>query len=266
MDDIIVFSETIEEHFIHLTKIFKILRNAGLKIKRSKCTFLKRQVAYLGHIVTGEGILSNPNKQASIKNYPVPKNVDQLRSCLRLAGYYRRFVKNYAHKGHSLTKLTSKNVEWSWTEEQQEAFDLLKNCLMSPPILAYPDFTKDFIIHTDASGYGVGSVLAQMHDDDGVEKEVVIAYTSQHLDKTQANWSTVEKEAYAIVHAVNIFYPYLYGRKFQVLTDHCNKTWKLTLQTTFFSFSFLTLSLALSRSHESFDMRNRGDKSPPSSQ
>jgi hypothetical protein len=230
LDDVIIFSKTIEDHFWHISDIFDRLRNAGLKLKRSKCTFLKKQVTYLGHIVNEKGLSPDPEKQIAIQNYPIPENVDHLRSFLGLAGYYRRFVRNYAEKAHSLTKLTSKNIEWVWGPEQQEAFDLLKNCLITPPILAYPDFTRDFIVHTDASGYGVGSVLAQIHIDNDVEKEVVIAYASKHLDKTQANWSTIEKEAYAIIHAVKIFNPYLYGRRFQVLTDHRPLQWLMSIK------------------------------------
>ena len=121
-------------------------------------------------------------------------------------------------------------MEWTWGPDQQKAFQLLKNCLTSPPILSYPDFSLDFIIHTDASGFGVGSVLAQIQRDKGREKEVVIAYASQHLNDSQANWSTVEKEAYAIVHAVKTFYPYLYGRKFQVVTDHRPLQWLMSIK------------------------------------
>lgn len=230
LDDVIIFSKTIKEHIKHISLVFDFLRKAGLKIKLSKCTFLKKEVEYLGHIVTEHGMKPDPKKQLVIQNYPVPENVDQVRSFLGLAGYYRKFVKNYADKAHPLTKLTGKNVEWAWGPEQQTAFQQLKNCLTSPPILGYPDFSRDFIIHTDASGYGVGSVLAQMQVDKGKEKEVVIAYTSQHLDKTQTNWSTIEKEAYAIVHAVKTFYPYLYGRKFQVLTDHRPLQWLMSIK------------------------------------
>ena len=230
LDDVIIFSKTIEDHIKHIKYVFQLLRQEGLKIKLEKCAFLQKEVEYLGHIVTEDGIKPDPKKQQAIHNYPTPKNVDQVRSFLGLAGYYRKFVKNYADKAHSLTKLTSKNVEWQWGPEQEKAFQLLKDCLTSPPILGYPDFSRDFIIHTDASGYGVGSVLAQMQGVPGKEREVVISYTSQHLNKTQTNWSTIEKEAYAIVHAVKIFYSYLYGRKFQVLTDHRSLQWLMSIK------------------------------------
>ena len=230
LDDVIIFSKTIDDHINHIQAVLKLLKEAGLKIKLSKCTFLRQEVEYLGHIVSNEGIKPDPKKQLAIDQFPVPKNVDQVRSFLGLAGYYRKFVKNYADKAHSLTQLTRKDIEWKWGSEQQKAFQLLKDGLTSPPILSYPDFSLDFAIHTDASGYGVGSVLAQMQKDKGKEKEVVIAYASQHLNSSQANWSTVEKEAYAIVHAVKTFYPYLYGRRFQVLTDHRPLQWLMSIK------------------------------------
>ena len=119
--------------------------------------------------------------QKAVKEYPAPKNVDQVRSFLGLAGYYRKFIKNFAAKAQPLTVLTKKDTEWIWGREQEEAFQLLKDCLIKPPILRYPDFTRDFIIDTDASGLGGGSVLGQVQIVQGEEREVVIAYASKHL-------------------------------------------------------------------------------------
>ena len=157
-------------------------------------------------------------KTKAIEKYPTPKTISQFKSSLGLAGYYRKFIKNFADRAHALTMLTKKNSPLKWEEE--EAFQFLKKCLIHPPILRYPNFSREFLIHTDASGYGVGSVLSQKHKEDGEEKEVVIAYASRHLNDVEKKWSTIEKEAYAIVHAVKQFYPYLYGRRFQVLSDH----------------------------------------------
>ena len=190
--------------------MFDLLRKAGLKIKPSKCIFLQTEVEYLGHIFTKEGIKPDPKKQKAVKEYPAPKNVDQTRSFLGLAGYYRKFIKNFAAKAQPLTVLTKKDTEWIWSREQEEAFQLLKDCLIKPPILRYPDFTRDFIIDTDASGFGVGSVLGQVQIVQDEEKEVVVAYASKHLSKSQVNWSTEEKECFAILHATKVFYPYLY--------------------------------------------------------
>ena len=228
LDDVIVYSKTIKDHLNHLRSVFDLLRKAGLKIKPSKCIFLQTEVEYLGHIFTKEGIKPDPKKQKAVKEYPAPKNVDQTRSFLGLAGYYRKFIKNFAGKAQPLTVLTKKDTEWIWGREQEEAFQLLKDCLIKPPILRYPDFTRDFIIDTDASGFGVGSVLGQVQIVQGEEKEVVIAYASKHLSKSQVNWSTEEKECFAILHATKVFYPYLYGRRFQVRSDNRALQWLKT--------------------------------------
>ena len=171
-------------------------------------------------MISDKGITPDPKKTDAIRNYPRPMTISQLKSFLGLAGYYRKFIKNFAERAHALTMLTRKNNPWKWAQEEEEAFQFLKKCLINPPILRYPNFSREFLIHSDASGYGVGSVLSQIHTENGEEKEVVIAYASRHLSDVEKNWSTIEKEAYAIVHAVKQFYPYLYGRKFQVLSDH----------------------------------------------
>jgi len=220
LDDVIIYSKTLDQHITHIEKVLDLLRKAGLKIKISKCTFLQTSVNYLGHVISQTGITPDPKKTKAIESFPTPTNISHLKSFLGLAGYYRKFIKNFATKAHALTMLTRKNVPWRWTQEEEDAFQFLKKCLINPPILRYPDFSREFLIHTDASGYGVGSVLSQMHKEDKEEKEVVIAYASRHLNDVEKNWSTIEKEAYAIVHAVKQFYPYLYGRRFQVLSDH----------------------------------------------
>ncbi len=130
-----------------------------------------------------------------------------------------------------MTKLTRKKEQWTWGDEQRDAFSCIKNCLVSKPILGYPDFSRDFIIYTDASGYGIGAVLAQIQrppHSSGNDREVVIAYSSKHLNDREAKWSTTEKEAYAIIHAINVFKPYLYGRKFTVITDHRPLEWLMS--------------------------------------
>ena len=229
IDDVIVYSKTIEEHAVHLEEVFKLLAAAGLKIKRSKCLFAREKVNYLGHVVSAKGVAPDKKKIKAIEKFPTPTNVDQVRSFVGLASYYRRFIRNFAEKAHALTNLTRKSVAWKWGPDEQSAFDSIRKCLMTKPILRYPDFAKEFIIHTDASGYGIGAVLSQIQsspithgtdESETEEREVVIAYTSKHLNDAQAKWSTTEKEAYAIVHAVKTFQHYLYGTNFTVVTDH----------------------------------------------
>ena len=195
IDDIIVYSKTWKEHLSHLVNIFGLLSLAGLKIKPSKCLFAAREVQYLGHIVSYKGVSPDEKKLEAINKYPTPKSEDQVRSFIGLASYYRRFIPDFAEKAHALTRLTRKDVSWQWGEAEQSAFDCIKKCLVTAPILGYPDYSREFIIHTDASGYGVGAVLSQIQstplnpevnaDPLSSEKEVVIAYTSKHLSDTQ---------------------------------------------------------------------------------
>ena len=235
LDDIIVFSKSIDDHIKHLATVFKLLAENGLKLKLKKCEFCKDKIDYLGHIVSRDGVMPNPKKIQAIVNYPEPRNSKELSSFLGLASYYRRFIRAFAEKAHPLTMLTRKNVAWEWGDAQRDAFTCIRQCLTSQPILRYPDFARKFIIYTDASGYGIGAVLAQIQgpphsaDQKGSdEEEVVIAYSSKHLDDRQSKWSTTEKEAYAIVHAITVFKPYLYGRKFTVFTDHKPLEWLMS--------------------------------------
>jgi len=216
LDDIIIFSHSIEEHIEHVDQVITLISKAGLKIKPEKCEFAKTEIIYLGHIISSSGIKPNPAKIDSVTNYPPPKDVNQLRTFLGIVNYYRKFIPNFAHIAHPLTKLTRKNLTWHWEKEQIEAFNALKLRLTSAPILSYPDLTGNYILHTDASKYGVGAVLVQSQE--GEEK--VLAYTSKHLTKGQTKWSTIEKEYYAITHAFRKFYHYLHGQSIIIYTDH----------------------------------------------
>ena len=234
IDDVIIYSATLKEHEQHIDTVFQLLSNAGLKIKLAKCSFAAKKVEYLGHIVSADGISPDEKKLKAVKDFPEPKNVDQVRSFVGLASYYRRFIMNFSEQAHALTQLTRKNVPWQWGATEQSAFNRIKKLLTTAPILGYPDISREFIIHTDASGYGIGAVLSQMQsrtlnpgtneesktDSRETDNEVVIAYTSKHLTNTQVKWSTTEKEAYAIVHAIKTFYHYLYGSDFTIVTDH----------------------------------------------
>ena len=230
LDDIIVFSKSIDEHIEALHTVFNLLASAGLRLKSKKCEFLKEKLHYLGHIVSREGVAPDDRKIQSILEYPEPRNIKELQSFLGLASYYRKFIRAFTEKAHSLTKLIRKDIKWEWGNDQRDAFECIKSCLTQSPILKYPDFTREFIIHTDASGYGIGAVLAQMQRSPltNQETEVVIAYSSKHLTDREVKWSTTEKEALAIIHAIDVFKPYLYGRKFTVFTDHKPLEWLMS--------------------------------------
>ena len=141
LDDIVIFSRTIEEHIIHLSQILTCLKEAGLKVKLSKCQFAQTAVKYLGHIVSADGVRPNPGKVDSIVKFPSPKNVDELKTALGMLSYYRKYIRGYAEIAHPLTKLMKKDVAYEWTSDQENAFQLLKAKLVEPPILGYPCFT-----------------------------------------------------------------------------------------------------------------------------
>ena len=175
------------------------------------------EITYVGHILSSAGVRPNPEKVSVVKNFPTPKNVKQLRQFLALSQYYRRFQKNFAQISKPLYDLTRKDVKWDWTEEREKAFQTLKNNLITPPILAYPDPNRPYIISIDASTNGLGYVLSQK-DEHNLER--VIAYSGRALRKAEKNYSITELEALSVVAAFKQFHPYIYGNFVTLRTDH----------------------------------------------
>ena len=167
-------------------------------------------------MVTEEGVATDPGKIDDITNWPVPANVTELRSFLGLCGYYRRYIQNFSAIAKCLHKMTEKGREFLWTDDCQKAFDELKKKLTTAPILSHPDFSKRFILDTDASKDAIGAVLSQ--EVNGVEK--VIAFGSRTLTKSERKYCVTRKELLAVVHFVKHFRHFLYGRPFIVRTDH----------------------------------------------
>ena len=216
LDDIIVYSSSVEEHIEHLQYVFDRLREANLRCKPSKCEFAKTTISYLGHVVSENGITPDPEKVAVIHKLHPPQTVKEVRSFIGMASYYRKFTENFSEIASPLTDLTRKNAVFHWNKQCQEAFNRLKIALSSAPLLAHPDFSKPFNLYTDASAYAVGAVLTQEFP----EGERVIQYLSRRLSPGQGKWAVIEREAYAIVFAINKLRPYLLGSKFTVYTDH----------------------------------------------
>ena len=187
---------------------------------------IKQKVEYLGHVVTPDGVMPNPEKVRVVRDFPVPKNLKELRNLTGLANYYRRFVKGFAYKTNPLNALTKKGTKFEWTKACADAFDKLERGLISEPILAYPDFTKEFLLFVDASSTGIGFTLAQKQNG----KEVVIAYNGRGLNQAEKNYSTAEREALAFVEGIKKFQPYLFGRKFTVITDHSLLRWLMNVK------------------------------------
>ena len=221
LDDIVLFGETVEEHNSKLRDVFDRLRKHNLKLQPDKCEFLKQELSYLGHIVSANGVKPDPNKVEAVVRFPTPINATQIKSFLGLAGYYRRFIQNFSAIARPLTELLKKENSFEWKDEQQKSFDALKWKLVNPPILQYPDFTKSFVLTTDASQNAIGCILSQGK----IGSDLPIAYASRTLNSAERNYSTVEKELLAIVWGCKHFRPYLLGRKFSIVTDHKPLTW-----------------------------------------
>lgn len=225
LDDILVFSHDVDTHIEWLRHVFEKMRASNLKLKPTKCHFLKTEIEYLGHIVKEGGYTTQPEKTKIIENYPVPRNVKAIRAFIGLSGFYRKFVPNFAQISQPLTHLTKKNVKFVWGKEQEEAFHTLKRALISPPILRYPDFKKEFIVNT-ASATAVAAILMQEHD--GVEHP--ICYSSRTLNDAERRYSATERECLAVVFAIKSYKVYLTGTHFTIQTDHKPLKYLLTIK------------------------------------
>jgi hypothetical protein len=233
LDDIIIFSRDFESHCGHIEAVLQRLRQANLKLKPSKCFFAREQIAFLGHIVNKDGIQPDPQKLRAINEFPRPTNVRELRGFLGISNYYRRFIEGFSEKAAPLNMLLKKEAPFDWLDAQEQAFETLKNALSSPPVLGYPDFSKPFVLFTDACIKGLGAVLAQgatLPDASGPpgaqrNEEKVIAYAARSLLDNEKNYSVTQLELLAIIYAVKHFDSYVRHSKFTVVTDHVALKW-----------------------------------------
>ncbi|KAL0329707.1 UNVERIFIED_CONTAM: Transposon Ty3-I Gag-Pol polyprotein [Sesamum radiatum] len=209
-DDILIYSKTWEEHLQQLQLTLEVLRKNQLFAKRSKCDFGKQSVEYLGHIISVNGVATDPSKVECMKSWPLPKDVKGLRGFLGLTGYYRKFLKDYGTISRPLTELLKKDG-FLWTDSATAAFEQLKAAMVSAPVLALPDFAKPFVVETDACDKGIGAVLMQDHRP--------IAYLSKALGPRTQGLSVYEKEFLAILLAVTKWKHYLVGNHFVIKTD-----------------------------------------------
>lgn len=222
LDDIIIYSCSLEEHLDKLRKIFDRLRETNLKVTLDKCEFLRKEVLYLGHTITKNGLLPNNDKIKAVLNFPIPRTATEIKSFLGLIGYYRKFIKDFAKLTQPLTSCLKKKNKIDFTKQEYiDAFEKCKELLVNAPILQFPDFTKPFVLTTDASNFAIGAVLSQ----GPIGSDKPIAYASRTLNDAETRYSTIEKELLAIVWATKHFRPYLYGRKFLIYTDHRPLTW-----------------------------------------
>ena len=164
LDDIIIYSRSEKEHLEHLEEILNRLRSAGLKLKLEKCSFFKKHIQYLGHLISAEGIQPLPEKLESIKKMPAPKNPKEVKQFLRLVGYYRKFVPRFKDISKVLTHLAKKDVEFKWTPECENCFQILKEFIQQAPILKHPNPQANYTLYTDASKYAYAGILTQHTD------------------------------------------------------------------------------------------------------
>ncbi|MCG8431409.1 MAG: RNA-directed DNA polymerase, partial [Candidatus Omnitrophica bacterium] len=192
LDDIIIYTRTTAmDHLRHVMRILWTLKDAGLKVKGRKCKIARKEIKFLGHIVSAKGIAPDPEKVQAVQDATRPTDRKGVRQFLGLVNFYRKFIKNCAAVSAAMNNLLKQDRVFKWTLSCQESFDKLKHMLCKAPVLAYPDFTKPFLLYTDASGDGIGSVLAQK-DSDG--KEHVIAYSSRSLNSYERNYGISELE------------------------------------------------------------------------
>ena len=217
LDDILILSQNKEDHFRDLQDVFESLRYGNLKLKPSKCEYFMDKIDFLGMVVTPKGLQPCPKKVQVIKTFPTPKTVKQVRSFNGMCQFYKKFIKDFATLAKPLYRLTEDKVKFHWTEECDRNFNQLKNALCKHALLHYPNFEKEFILATDASGISVGSTLSQK-DESGILRPV--AFAGRCLKKHEKNYSATERELLGVVYSVLHFRHYLEGRHFQLYTDH----------------------------------------------
>ncbi|XP_052707181.1 uncharacterized protein LOC128182536 [Crassostrea angulata] len=218
IDDVIVFTDTFEEHLHILKTVFERLRDAGLTARPTKCFIGFDKIDCLGHMVGNKCLEPEQDKIDAVRNAPIPQTKKQVRAFLGLAGFYRKFIPNFSAIAIPLSDLTKKGQpnKVIWTESQQRAFDTLKHMLSERPILKLPEFNETFILRTDAADDGIGAVLLQMEDDE----KLPVAYASRKLQPREKAYAVIEKECLAVVWGIQKFHQYLYGREFLLETDH----------------------------------------------
>ena len=221
LDYIIVFSKTFKEHLENLNQVLNCLKWANLKLSPQKWDLFKDRVVFLDHVVSADDTTTDPAKIESVTNWPIPKNVKQVRSFFGLCSYHRRYVRNFADIARPLHKLTEKNVKFEWTDSCQESFDTLKRALTTAPILGYLTCEDKFIIDCDASNDGMGGILSQVQN--GTEK--VICYFSKAFTKPERRYCVTRRALLAVVASIRHFHHYLYGRHFLVRSDHVALRW-----------------------------------------
>jgi transposase InsO family protein len=216
LDDILIFSKSLNEHKQHVKQVLELLRENKLYAKQSKCEFFKKSISFLGHVVGENGISMEEDKVEAIRKWPIPSNVTAVRAFLGLAGYYRRFVKDFSKISLPLTNLLRTEVKFQWTEQQQQSFSQLKQAITSAPVLAIADDSLPYVVSTDASGFAIGATLSQ-DQGNGLRP---IGFLSHKMNEHEIHYPVHEQELLAIIIALKEWRHYLHGRRFKIITDH----------------------------------------------
>jgi hypothetical protein len=219
IDDIICFNKTFQDHLQGLSQIFDRLRKANLTLKPSKCTFAAREIRYLGNTISRSGVGVNKDKIWVVETFPRPKNQHDVRSFLGLTNYFRRFVKNYSTIAAPLNGLLSKDIPFKWSPKCENAFISLKKALTTAPILAFPNFSKEFEVFSDASGTAKGHVLCQRDDQN---RQRVIAYGGRALRPAELKWPITHREALSLIEAIKLWHVFLVDKPFKAYVDHAS--------------------------------------------
>lgn len=211
-DDIIVHGKSEDEHNKHLKQVLQRCYNYEVKLNAGKFDYAKSEINFMGHIISKDGIKTDPEKVKAISEYPTPKCLEELRRFLGMVNYVARYMPSLSHVLHPLHNLMRKDTQWTWSETQEEAFQCVKKLVSDSPLLAYYDPNKELTLENDASEYGLGSALLQ----DGQP----IAFASRSLSQSEKNYAQIEKELLAVVYGLQKFHHYTYGRNVTVITDH----------------------------------------------
>ena len=229
LDDILIYSENEEQHEEHLRKVMERLRDNKLMAKGEKCEFFRDKVEFLGYVISNKGVRMDDGKVQTIKEWQAPTKVKELQRFLGFANFYRRFIDNYSKRTKNMNSLLKKGKPYIWAEAQQQEFEDLKNAFATAPILASADFTKQFILETDASNFAIGAILSQRGEDN---TEHPVAFYSRTLAAAEQNYQVHDKELLAIIEALKHWRHYLIGSPLpvQILTDHRNLEHFMTSQ------------------------------------
>ena len=221
MDDAVVYSTSLQNHRDKMFRLLGRFKTAKLTLKPEKCFFLRKEVTYLGHLISEKGVKPDPKKVEAVSQFPRPTTKKNVRQVLGLIGYYRKFIDRFAEITKPLSNLLKDDTPFKWEDKHEQAFLTIKSILCTQPLLQYPNFEEPFLVTCDASSYAVAGVLSQGK----IGSDLPIAYASRVLCGTELNYSVIEKELVAMIFSTTQFRPYLYGRKFKLITDHRPLVW-----------------------------------------